>query len=363
MKILIRNDKSDEWKAVEAQDYQGETELQKLLANSPSLISIEEIRPGSSPFVVAIREMGLPGSGSTDIIAINPDGDIVLVECKLANNAEIKRKVIGQVLEYGAYLFRMSYDQLDERIEKRTATSLSDLMRENVEDPDWDEELFRNNIEQTLSEGSFILVIAVDEMNEELRRTIQFLNQCGNPAFAFTALEMRRFQKGKTEILVPHLYGGVVKTPVVGVSRQKWNKQRFFEFAAENLDLPTVQIMEDLYQWSVENGKVTWGAGKETGSFTCKFTVQGKNLSLFTVQTTGSIMFSLGHQVPHLEESTVQKYREWLIEIPSFSSITESAEWFPWINIKDSLVDRPEDIQRFKDVIINYVEYIQSLHG
>ena len=361
MKILIRNESGSEWEAVEAQDYKGETELQKLLASSPSLISIEEIRPGSSSFVVAIREVGLPGSGSTDIIAINPDGDIALVECKLANNAEIKRKVIGQVLEYGAYLFKMSYEQLSDRIEKRTATSLADLMRNFVEDTDWDEESFRENIEQTLSDGSFILVIAVDEMNEELRRTIQFLNQCGNPAFAFTALEMQRYQKGKTEILVPHLYGGVVKTPVVGVSRLKWNKQRFFDFALENLDHQTVQIMEDLYQWSVENGKVTWGVGKVTGSYTCKFAVEVKDLSMFTVQTTGSIMFNLHHQTPHLEEETIHKYREWLTEIPSFSSITESAEWFPWINIEKTLVDHAEDVQRFKDVTLRYVEYIRSL--
>jgi hypothetical protein len=54
-----------------------------------------------------------------------------------------------------------------------------------------------------LGRGSFILVIAVDEINEELGRTIEFLNLCTSAAFSFNALEMRRFQEGETERISP----------------------------------------------------------------------------------------------------------------------------------------------------------------
>ncbi len=63
MKILVSNEGNKKWNQVEASGYAVETELQKMLAESPSLISIDEIRPGAPSLVTAIREAGLPGSG------------------------------------------------------------------------------------------------------------------------------------------------------------------------------------------------------------------------------------------------------------------------------------------------------------
>ena len=76
MKILIRGQKDKEWHLVESAVYGNEAALQKLLAESPSLISIDEIRPGSPPLVTAVREVGLPGSGHTDLLAFNVQGEI-----------------------------------------------------------------------------------------------------------------------------------------------------------------------------------------------------------------------------------------------------------------------------------------------
>ena len=48
MKILIRGQKDKEWHLVESAAYGNETELQQLLAESPSLISLDEVRPNPS---------------------------------------------------------------------------------------------------------------------------------------------------------------------------------------------------------------------------------------------------------------------------------------------------------------------------
>jgi hypothetical protein len=66
-----------------------------------------------------VCEFGLLGSGLTDVLAFSVVGDIAFIECKLAANEEIKRKVIAQVLEYGAYPWGMSYDELNERVHRR----------------------------------------------------------------------------------------------------------------------------------------------------------------------------------------------------------------------------------------------------
>jgi hypothetical protein len=52
MKILLRNDKKEIWKLVESAAYEGEGDLQDLLAKSPSLISIEDVRVGAGQLVV-----------------------------------------------------------------------------------------------------------------------------------------------------------------------------------------------------------------------------------------------------------------------------------------------------------------------
>ncbi len=113
MKILIRSQKDKEWHLVGSMAYLKETELQHLLAESPSLISIDEVRPKAGPLVYAVQEFNLP-IGSIDLLAFTAGGDIAVIECKLASNQEIKRKVIGQVLEYGANLWDMRYEELDE---------------------------------------------------------------------------------------------------------------------------------------------------------------------------------------------------------------------------------------------------------
>jgi hypothetical protein len=203
MRIVVRSAQSKEWKLVESADYDDEAEMQKLLAESPSLIPMDEIREGISSLVVAIREFGLPGSGTTDLLAFSADGDIALIECKLAANQDIKRKVVGQILEYASYLWRMRYEEVDERVYQRTGQRLADMVAAAIGTEEWDEETFRSNVADALGRGSFILVIAVDEINEELGRTIEFLNLCTSAAFSFNALEMRRFQEGETERISP----------------------------------------------------------------------------------------------------------------------------------------------------------------
>lgn len=94
------------------------------------------------------------------------NGDITIIECKLATNDEAKRKVIGQVLEHAAFLWQMSYEELDNRVRQRLGRSLSEAVTGAVADPDWDEEAFRQSLSTALAEGSFTLVIAVDGINK-----------------------------------------------------------------------------------------------------------------------------------------------------------------------------------------------------
>jgi hypothetical protein len=239
MKILIRRKNSKKWESVDSVGYSYESELQSLLEESPNLIPTEELLgEKSSSFVIGVSEFGLPGSGSTDIVAFNPAGQIAVIECKLANNPEIKRKVVGQIFEYAAYLWKMSYIEIDEKVLKSKGKHLVDLMREYVDDPDWNEEDFRRNVNDSLQKGSFHLVISVDQINEELRRTIEFLSNCGNSEFTFTALELCYFGKSESldhEILIPHLFGAEIEQkPPTGLSKGPITMDEFIKKFREN---------------------------------------------------------------------------------------------------------------------------------
>src|SRR5512147_1952615 len=89
MKILMRNQKNEKWQVVQSAAYGNETELQKLLVDEPSLIYMEEVRQGAGTLVVAVREFPLDEVGLIDLVGFTAEGDIAVVECKLAGNPEI----------------------------------------------------------------------------------------------------------------------------------------------------------------------------------------------------------------------------------------------------------------------------------
>lgn len=357
MKILIRNHGNKKWNLVEASGYAVETELQSMLAESPSLISIDEIRPGSPPLVAAVREVGLPGSGYTDLLAFNAQGDIAIVECKLGANQEIKRKVIAQVLEYGAYLWTLTFDQLSELVYKKTNQNLTDFVGTATDDPSWDSESFRSAVEDNLSKGSFILVIAVDEMNDELERTMRFINQCGNPAFNFTVLEVKRFQREHTEILVPNLHGvaSAVSKEKGLAGHKQWTESEFY--AKTEMDLPADLhgVITDLYQWTVSKADHVWfGNGMVKGSFTFRYIKDEKTVSIFSLFTDGTLVINYGHFSKSIDENLMDEFHQRLCTLPGFGKIPGDFLKFPSVKVDQVFLGKPESVQKFKEIVEDF---------
>jgi hypothetical protein len=200
MAIVIRS-QGGKWQEATKVEFADEAQLQKLLYDSPELIptSYEEDQPA-----VFIREAGLPGSGYTDLLGVDERGNILLVETKLARNDEVRRKVIGQVLEYAAYLWQMSFEEFDSLFIKRGGRPVLDLLESGNQRIVREE--VRNAIAHNLSSGAFQLFIAVDEMNEELEKIIGYVSSRGS-GLRLEVLEFALHQSGQMEILVPTRYG------------------------------------------------------------------------------------------------------------------------------------------------------------
>src|SRR5258707_10447310 len=122
---------------------------------------------------ILMREAGLPGSGFTDLVGVDSSGNILIVETKLAKNQEIRRKVIGQVLEYAAFLWRMPYEKFDELFKNRERKSIAELFSERGDSIAIDDII--RKVSENLALGRFRLLIAVDEINPELEKIIAYV--------------------------------------------------------------------------------------------------------------------------------------------------------------------------------------------
>ncbi len=353
MKILIRGKRNEKWQVVQSMAYEAESELQRLLAEDPSLIAFNEIREGAGPLVAAIREFPLD-IGSIDILAFSAFGDIAVIECKLASNDEIKRKVIGQVFEYGANLLGLSYEALDKKVNFKTNKSIADLVHDSIDDPDWDEETFRRNIINTLTDGSFILMIVVDEINEELGKILRFINYAGKPAFSLSALEMKRFQHGETEMLVPHVFGAIEKRKQeAGPSnRMKWDEASFFEDVQKKLKPPADELVKNLFEWSSKNAdSVRFGSGWASGSYTFCLERDNKMASVFSVFTNGIITINYGYMKKIFSRDQIKEFSTQIASIPTMKG-SDSPEQF-YFNISiDSAFSTIEFLEKFKKEVL-----------
>ena len=95
---------------LEEKPFTTEDELQTLLADHPELLDGEQMRPGDPRrWILITREKGIAEtSGSSprwalDHLIIDQDAVPTLAEVKRGSNTEIRRTIVGQLLEYAAH--------------------------------------------------------------------------------------------------------------------------------------------------------------------------------------------------------------------------------------------------------------------
>jgi hypothetical protein len=205
------------------------------------------------------------------------------VECKLRANPEIRRHVIGQILAYAATLWELGYEAFDHAFAARAQQSLVHSVQAIAGD-DWDEEAFRITVADNLAAGRFRLVIAVDEITDELRRIVRFLNSHTTPELDVLALELRYVADSGVEILIPTTYGeeGVAAKKTAQPAKS-WDEGRFFERIATNTSIEGQERARRLIRFASEQGvSLAWGVGP-FASVTARFAMGAKLVSLYSL--------------------------------------------------------------------------------
>jgi hypothetical protein len=307
MAIVVRS-QGGKWQKATKVEFAAEAQLQKLLYDSPELIptSYEEDQPA-----VFIREAGLPGSGYTDLLGVDERGNILVVETKLARNDEVRRKVIGQVLEYAAYLWQMSFEEFDSLFIKREGSSVLDLLEGRNQGIVREE--VRNAIAHNLSSGAFQLFIAVDEMNEELEKIIGYVSSRGS-GLRLEVLEFVLHQSGPMEILVPTRYG---QNSVPDGTKPPKPIKTIDEIAATISDEKYRQMFLLLVQLWQEAGNFV-KPGTVGASFQAKI---GNKFEPIFWAYPSLLQNALGEISKHgAPEGPLKKYRQQMADLPGFNS-------------------------------------------
>lgn len=240
-RILVRQD-SGAWNEPALSGYALESDLQEILSEHPELI------PGVSDSALVCREFQ-SDVGPADIVVVDGGGEITLVECKLAANPQVRREIIGQLFDYAARLWRMDIGIFIQKWVDRTGVQPFP--------PDDVGELLRTEVSNNLREGAFRLVLAVDEINEPLKRMVEYLNARSTTGVSVVAVSYSRYQYGGIQVLMPELYGEeLAESKGAVASRTLWSGDVYREWLERNRP-ESVQIFDGLvaeaetFGWSI----------------------------------------------------------------------------------------------------------------
>ncbi|MCD5422474.1 hypothetical protein LRS71_23455 [Rhodococcus pyridinivorans] len=215
------------WRSPAMTAYTDEDHLQAIIADAPHHV------PGVPDGAWAVRE--LPTSaGPADVCIIDPGGDITVVECKLASNSERRRMVIGQVLDYAAAIWQDGTETFHRQWQHRGGQDLAGLGDDA-----------REQLDRNIGEGRIHLCLAVDRIDADLRRLVEYLNRITRGDVRVTALQLAYARHGDVEILVPSTYGTEIAATKARTTtnRGRWSTDTFLAALAPQ---PDRALAEDL---------------------------------------------------------------------------------------------------------------------
>ncbi len=207
----------DTLEPVDEQPFELEDDLQELLAKHPRLLG--NVRR----WLLVTREKGVAdapdgaGRWSLDHLFVDQDAVPTLVEVKRGSNTQIRREVVGQMLDYAANGSQFwTEDEIRDAFEREQGGSgepadavLQEFLRE--EDSTADE--FWRRVATNLAARRMRLVFVADAIPPELVRIVEFLNAQMRD-IEVLAVEIKQFKgNNQTETLVSRVIGDTAAPP------------------------------------------------------------------------------------------------------------------------------------------------------
>ncbi len=235
-----------------------EASLQSLIEKNPEVIPGSQIEPGADAppsFLTLGKELSMHGQ-ALDLLLVDQRGILTLVECKLMENTQARREVVGQIMDYAANVAEVwGGGRLRESASRYWGENTDDVVSEFAGD-ELDADEFWAQAEENLEEGRMRLIIAADRLRPEARRIIEFLNT-NLQKVELLGLEISCYGDNEASmILVPRIVGQTQVTATKTGQRRQGRVWRYDDLTEyyESLDPELGGRLSALLDWASEAG-------------------------------------------------------------------------------------------------------------
>ena len=346
------------------QAYDSEALLQQLLARHPSLLAGDQMNGSvARRWLLVSQEMSVPdsedgtGRWHLDHLFLDQDGVPTLVEVKRSTDTRIRREVVGQMLDYAANaVLHWPIARIQAQTEARCQAEgmeVDDALRMQL-GLESDPVDFWKTVETNLQAGRIRLVFVADVIPPELRSIIEFLNRQMNPAEVL-GVEVRQYTGQGLRTLVPRVVGQTAEKDKGGAPREtrQWDEDSFFQLLKEKRSPAEAEAARRILEWSRDNmTRITWGSGKQDGSFIPVLEHGAEQYYPIAVYTYGrvEIQFQWIKTRPAFEDEAIRKeFLRRLNEIFGVSMPDDAISRRPRIDLQT--LTNPEALQRLFDAL------------
>ena len=347
--FLIQGEKLVE---LREEKYDSEKLFQKLLEDYPKILAGDQINSDNPrKWLLISREMGVPDAEnaqsrwSLDHFFIDQDGIPTFVEVKRSTDTRARREVVAQMLDYAAngteyWKIPEIKVQFEQRCSGQGAAA-EDVVRDAL-GPDAEYEKIWATVESNLKNGKIRLLFVADEIPQELRRIVEFLNEQMNDVEVL-AVEVKQFTGSSLKTLVPRVIGQTTQAQInKTMSPAKyWDDTSFLDKIESAVGMPERNTIQDLLAWFKENNiNVRYGKGSKYA-----------NCLVYILQKDGTEIspFSIG------SDSTIAIRFDRLKNIPPFTDPEKRRALIAEIAAKIGTVRYPDSIDAWPSFLISHL--------
>lgn len=358
--------------------YDSESLLQKLLADYPDLLAGDQIDlEEPRRWLLVSREMAVPGEEdgagrwSLDHLFLDQDAIPTLVEVKRSGDTRIRREVVGQMLDYAANAvvywpveaIRSQFEKTTELLSLDPVITLNSFLGDKG-----NADAFWQAVKTNLQAGKIRLVFVADEIPQELRRVIEFLNGQMDPAEVL-AIEVKQYVGQGDVTLVPRLIGQTTaaqqRKSNAPSKQQKIDETTFLQEVLSSRGTAELEIVKRLIGWSKDEGFLpNFNKWQKTASFIPVVDVGGRPRYPISVQSGGDIWIQmrwLRDNSPFNREEHRVELLKMLNAIPGVSVPPERITGYPCISLQTFLNDA--SLYAFLNVMTWLVQQLRAANA
>jgi hypothetical protein len=245
--------KSGELLEMNEEEYNSEDLLQSLLAKYPALLAGNQIDPDTPrKWLLIERECTVPsrdvggGRFSADHLFLDQEAIPTFVEVKRSSNTQIRREVVGQMLDYAANaVVYWPIDRIREQFFKSHGSAADETLKKHLEGEEIGPDEFWQQANKNLQDHRIRLLFVADEIPSELQRIVEFLNEQMDRTEVL-AVEIKQFVGGEQTGLVPKVIGRTAEAQIKKPPREKCTWEQIL--AALNPE--EAELAKKIREWS-----------------------------------------------------------------------------------------------------------------